>query len=124
MTRSTEEWKGKTDDAKIPDRVRDRVCRRYNDRCIVCTLEIGGKLRAELDHITPLILGGQHRESNLRLVCHECHKKKSAFEMKVKSKVANVRKKLVLGVKKTSRPIPGSRASGIKIKMNGQVERR
>lgn len=100
MSRSTEEWVGATDDARIPPRVRDRVSRRYNDCCIVCTRTIGGKLRAELDHITPLILGGQHRETNLRLVCHECHKKKSAFEVKVKAKVARVRQKHVLGGKK------------------------
>lgn len=120
MTRSTEEWKGATDDAKVPPRVRDRVCRRYNDCCIVCTRTIGGKLRAELDHITPLILGGAHRESNLRLVCHECHKKKTAFDMKVKAKVASVRKKLVLGDRKPSR-FACSKSSKFKKKIDGSV---
>lgn len=120
MTRTTEEWKGATDDAKVPPRVRDRVCRRYNDCCIVCTRQIGGKLRAELDHITPLILGGAHRESNLRLVCHECHKKKTAFEMKVKAKVASVRKKLVIGDRKPRR-FPCSKNSKFKKKVDGSV---
>jgi len=99
MSRSVPEWIGKNDDAAIPPRVRERVCQRYNDTCIVCIRKIGGKLRAELDHITPLILGGQHREANLRLVCHECHKTKTAFDMKLKAKVARVRKRH-LGIKK------------------------
>lgn len=99
MPRTVAEWIGKTDDSAIPPRVRDRVCLRYNDHCIICVRKIGGKLRAELDHITPLILGGQHRESNLRLVCNECHKVKTAFDVKLKAKVARVRKRH-LGLKK------------------------
>lgn len=93
MSRQIPEWIGTHDDQKIPDRVRERVSLRYNDHCIICVRKVGGALRAELDHITPLILGGQHRESNLRLVCHECHKVKTAFDMKLKAKVARVRKK-------------------------------
>lgn len=99
MSRTTEEWKGTNDDVAIPRRVRDRVCLRYNDHCIVCIRKVGGALRAELDHITPLILGGEHRESNLRLLCHECHKVKTAFDVKLKKKVARVRQRH-LGIKK------------------------
>ena len=119
MSRKVEEWIGKNDDARIPPRVRDRVCQRYNDHCIVCVRKIGGKLRAELDHITPLILGGAHRESNLRLVCNECHKVKTAEDVKLKAKVAKARKHH-LGNKKPSR-FPGSRDSKFKKKIDGTV---
>ena len=100
MSRSLPEWIGKTDDAAIPPRVKDRIAQRSDDCCVKCTRKVGGALRAEFDHATPLILGGEHRESNLQLLCHECHRAKSAVDVKIKAKVARVRKKLVLGERK------------------------
>lgn len=100
MSRSLPEWIGKTDDAAIPPRVKDRIAQRSGDCCVKCTRKIGGALRTEFDHATPLILGGEHRESNLQLLCHECHRAKSAIDVKIKAKVARVRKKLVLGERK------------------------
>ena len=100
MSRSLPEWVGKTDDAGIPPRVKDRIAQRSDDCCVRCTRKVGGALRAEFDHATPLILGGKHRESNLQLLCHECHRAKSAIDVKIKAKVARVRKKLVLGERK------------------------
>jgi 5-methylcytosine-specific restriction protein A len=99
MTRSIPEWIAKHDDAGIPPRVRDRVARRSNDCCVVCKREVGGKLRAENDHIVPLILGGQHRETNMQLLCHECHGAKTKLDVKLKAKVAGSRKRK-LGIKK------------------------
>lgn len=100
MSRSLPEWIGKTDDAAIPPRVKDRIAQRSDDCCVRCTRKVGGALRAEFDHATPLILGGEHSESNLQLLCHECHRAKSAVDVKIKAKVARVRKKLVLGERK------------------------
>ena len=100
MSRAVPEWIGKTDDAAIPVRVKDRIAQRSDDCCVKCTRKVGGALRAEFDHATPLILGGEHRESNLQLLCHECHRAKSAVDVKIKAKVARVRKKLVLGERK------------------------
>lgn len=100
MPRSVSEWIGKNDDAAIPARVKDSIARRSDDCCVKCSRRIGGALRAEFDHVTPLILGGEHRESNLQLLCHECHGAKTAMDVKIKAKVARVRKKLVLGGRK------------------------
>jgi 5-methylcytosine-specific restriction endonuclease McrA len=100
MSRALPEWIAKYDDAAIPPRVKDRIAQRSDDCCVKCTRKIGGALRAEFDHATPLILGGEHRESNLQLLCHECHRAKSAVDVKIKAKVARVRKKLVLGERK------------------------
>jgi 5-methylcytosine-specific restriction endonuclease McrA len=100
MSRAVPEWIGKTDDAAIPARVKDRIAQRSSDCCVKCTRKVGGALRAEFDHATPLILGGEHRESNLQLLCHECHRAKSSVDVKIKAKVARVRKKLVLGERK------------------------
>lgn len=100
MSRSIAEWIAKHADAAIPPRVKDRIAQRSDDCCVKCARKIGGALRAEFDHATPLILGGEHRESNLQLLCHECHRAKTAIDVKIKAKVARVRKKLVLGDRK------------------------
>ena len=119
MSRTVPEWIGKHDDQRIPPRVMDRVALRYKDTCITCLRRIGGILRGEIDHITPLVLGGQHREANLRLLCHECHKAKTALDVKLKAKVARVRKKH-LGIRKPSR-FACSRDSRFKKTIDGRV---
>lgn len=121
--RAVDEWIAKTDDAAIPPRVKDRIARAAEDRCVRCHREIGGKLRPEFDHATPLILGGQHRESNLQLLCNECHGLKTKLDVKLKSRVAKSRKKRLGFEKKTSR-FPGARSSPWKMKIGGGVERR
>lgn len=125
MSRSTDEWIGKHDDAAIPPRVKERVARSSGDLCVKCDRKVGEKLRPEFDHVTPLILGGQNRESNIQLLCHECHGAKTKLDVKLKAKVARVRTKLSLGIKTPKgRPMPGSKASGLRKRMDGTVERR
>ena len=95
--RTVPEWIGKTDDAAIPARVQVRVFAAAEGKCVVCK-----NARAkgyECDHVIPLILGGEHRESNLQLLCKPCHKAKSRLDVKLKAKVARVRKRH-LGLKK------------------------
>lgn len=101
MSRSVPEWCAKNDDAKIPPRVMERIARKADGRCIVCTRETGPALPGECDHIVPLILGGAHRESNLQWLCVPCHAAKTKLDVKLKAKVARIRKKN-LGIKKRS----------------------
>ena len=125
MSRSTDEWRGKTDDTAIPPRVKERIARAACDHCVKCDRKVGEKLRPEFDHVTPLILGGQNRESNIQLLCHECHGAKTRLDVKLKAKVARVHTKLSLGIRANKgRPMPGSRASGLRKRMDGTVERR
>lgn len=93
MSRSLPEWIGRTDDTPIPPRVRDRIARKADDCCQQCRRPIVGKLRAEFDHIVPLILGGENRETNIQMLCSECHKAKSKLDVRLKAKVADVRAK-------------------------------
>lgn len=97
--RAVPEWIGKTDDTAIPPRVVDRVAERAGGDCQYCRRPVRPPLRAECDHIIPLILGGRHRESNLQLLCHECHGAKTKRDVKIKAKVARVRKR-ELGMRK------------------------
>lgn len=91
--RAVTEWIGRTDDAAIPARVKDRVSMKSLDCCVTCTRKIGNGLRGEIDHVIPLIIGGLHRETNLQLLCHECHAGKTKLDVKLKAKVARVRKR-------------------------------
>jgi 5-methylcytosine-specific restriction enzyme A len=94
MSRSTDEWIAKHDDQKVPDRVKVRVFEREGGICHLTGAKID-PVRDEwdLDHKMALILGGQHRESNLFPALRAAHRKKTAVEMGVKSKIARVKKK-------------------------------
>ena len=96
----------------------------YDGRCASCTRKLGAGVPWQLDHVKPLIAGGENRETNLQPLCSTCHKAKTAGDIQNKSIV--YRKQLKhAGIKKaTSRPIPGSKASGWKRKMDGSVVRR
>jgi 5-methylcytosine-specific restriction enzyme A len=117
MSRSTEEWIGKSDDAKVPPRVRVRIFEREGGICHLTGRKID-PVRDEwdLDHKLALILGGQHRESNLFPALREHHRKKTAVEMGVKSKIARVKKKHLLG-----KPKSNGFNQCFKRKMNGDV---
>jgi hypothetical protein len=102
MPRSTSEWIGKTPDSKVPDRVRRRVFDRDNGICHLSGRKIAPGEAWELEHVKALILGGEHRESNLAPALIEPHKRKTAAEMKIKAKIADTRNKH-LGIK--TRPV-------------------
>lgn len=93
MVRSTVEWIGKSDDQKVPPRIRQRVFDRENGVCHLSGRKIAAGEPWELEHKIALILGGEHRETNLFPALVDPHKIKTAAEMKVKSKIAAVRKK-------------------------------
>lgn len=95
MRRAIPEWVGKTPDTKVPDRVRLRIFQRYEGRCYLSGREIRPGDAWELEHRTALILGGEHRESNLAPVLAEFHKAKTAAEMKVKAKTDALAKRHV-----------------------------
>lgn len=104
MTRAVPEWLAKHDDEKVPARVRLRVFERENGMCHITGRKIAPGESWELEHKVALILGGQHRESNLFPALTEPHREKTAAEMQVKAKIANVRKKH-LGIKRPKQSI-------------------
>jgi hypothetical protein len=114
--RTVEEWIGKHDDQKVPDRVRIRVLERYGHKCYLTGREIRPGDAWEIEHIQALILGGQHRENNMAPALAAAHKVKTAVEMKVKAKIARVKKKAFLGKKNSSLSHPY-----LKRRMDGSV---
>jgi 5-methylcytosine-specific restriction enzyme A len=123
MPRSTKEWIGKTDDAKIPPRVRLRVYDKTNGFCDTCHRKIGAAERWDCDHVVALCNGGAHAESNLVPRCLWCHRKKTNLDLAAKSLTARIRKS-TLGIKTPSRhPVPGSKNSKWAARYNRETGR-
>lgn len=117
--REVKEWVGANDNTAIPPRVKLRVAARTLDCCQQCGRKVGGALRAQFDHVVPLCLGGENKESNIALVCHECHLGKTKLDVKLKAKVARVRCRH-LGIRPKSR-FACSKDSPYRKKVNGLV---
>ena len=124
MARSTKEWIGKTDDTRIPPRVRLRVFEAHDGVCALTGQKIMAGDKWDCDHKVALINGGEHRESNLQPALQLAHRKKTADDVKLKAKADRVRKKH-LGITEPKSKLPGSKGSKWKRKINGKtVERK
>lgn len=112
-----------TDDAAIPQRIKDRVIARYSGHCPKC----GRELRAghiEFDHIRSLVNGGRHAEFNLQPLCASpCHKEKTKADVAQKSRAYGSRSRH-LGIRKSKHPLPCGKGSPFKKKISGEVVRR
>jgi len=98
MSRSTPEWIAKHDDQAIPPRVRLRVFERHGGICHLSGRKIMPGEARHCDHLTALINGGEHRESNLRPALQKFHRAKTAED--VKEKAITARKRMMnLGIK-------------------------
>lgn len=122
MSRKTEEWVGKSDDAAPPPRVKLRLLVKHEGRCGNCTARLGPSSPAEFDHIIALADGGENRENNLWPLCRPCHALKTGKEAAERAWVRDQQKKQY-GVRKKA-SMPGSRDSKWKRKMDGTVVRR
>lgn len=122
--RSVEEWVGRTDDAMPPESVKRRILERQERRCPLTGEAFGPSVKPEFDHITPLWLGGKNCESNLQALAPKAHAGKTKAEATVRAKINRQIGKHFGTKKQSSRPIPGSKASGLRKRMDGTVERR
>lgn len=81
------------------------------------------RIRPEFDHIVALANGGEHREANLRALCLEEHRVKTAADMAVKKKIARVKRKH-LGLENKRSRFATARTGKWKAKIGGCAERR
>jgi len=124
MPRSLPEWIGATQDTPVPPRVRLRVKERAEHRCQNCTRPIVAGERWVADHIVAIVNGGENRERNLQLLCDWCDRNvKTPADVAQKSKEYEIRAKHNGVRPKQARPLPGTRASGIRRRMDGTVEK-
>lgn len=93
MSRSIDEWIGKTDDTPIPPRVKARVFLAHDGRCHLSGRKITAADKWDCDHVRALINGGENRESNLAPALRDKHREKTADDVKIKAKVARTRAK-------------------------------
>jgi 5-methylcytosine-specific restriction enzyme A len=98
MTRTVAEWIGKTDDARVPPRVRLRIFERDHGICHISGVKITPGMAWDLDHVVALVNGGKHCESNLAPALKAPHMAKTARDVAEKSAIARKRKK-ALGIK-------------------------
>jgi 5-methylcytosine-specific restriction protein A len=109
---------------EFSSKVRVAAFQRSGGFCEKCTAKLWpGKFA--YDHIIPDQFGGEATLENCAVLCTNCHGEKTAkADIPAIAKSTRVRA-LHLGAKtKHSRPMPGSRASGLKKHMDGSVSRR
>lgn len=96
---------------------------RANGRCECgCGVKIiAGEV--EYDHIIEVALGGTNDLENCRVMRSKCHRSKTSTRAAPLAKSKRIAERN-MGLRKTPRPMPGSKASGLKKKFDGTVERR
>ena len=93
MSRSTPEWIGKSDDEKIPPRVKLRVFERTGGKCHISGRTIRAGEPWDADHIIALCNGGEHRETNLAPALAAPHREKTKADVAEKAAVYRKRAK-------------------------------
>jgi 5-methylcytosine-specific restriction endonuclease McrA len=107
---------------EFPAKVKLAAWKRCEGNCEQCGQKILG--RGQYDHDKPDGLGGEPTLENCRVLCSPCHRDKThEIDRPIMAK-ADAQMKAAAGIKTTRNPIPGSKASGWKRKLNGEVERR
>lgn len=97
--RTIPEWVGKTDDAKVPDRVRLRVWLDHEGICWLSKRKIRTGEPWDLEHKVALCNGGQHRETNLAPALRDKHRAKTAADVAERAMIDRKRK-ADLGIRK------------------------
>lgn len=118
--RSVPIWVGKTDDEKVPPRVKLRVFEREGGKCWISGRKIMPGDAWDLDHKVALCNGGTHSEDNLFPALRDKHREKTRADVDEKAKVARLKQKH-LGMRSPKR---GLSHPTLRRKMNGQVEAR
>lgn len=96
---------------------------RCGGRCERCTAKIIGG--PEYDHIVPAAIGGSAELDNCAVLCRTCHSlKTSKTDVPQIAKSKRIRAKSANATRIKSRPMAGTKASGLRRRMDGTVERR
>lgn len=92
--------------------------------CVLCGQKIDGvRQRWIVEHIRALELGGEDTDANCGPAHEYCAAEKTRIDHITTAKAKRIKARH-LGIRKpTSRPLPGTRASGIRKRMNRTVER-
>lgn len=100
--RTVPEWIGKTDDAKIPPRVKLRIWLDHEGICWLSKRKIRPGEPWDIEHKVALCNGGQHRETNMAPALRDKHREKTAADVREKAMIA-AKQKANLGIRPASR---------------------
>ena len=93
--------------------------------CARCYQKIDAGKAWDIDHIIPLGLGGTNEAKNLQILCKPCHQSKtSQSDIPRIAKTKRLKARHLGARSPSTRPIPGSRRSPWKRKLDGSVVRR
>jgi len=93
--------------------------------CQACHITIQAGQAWDIDHIIPLALGGTNEPNNLQILCRPCHRAKTSNSDIPKIAKTKRLKAKHLGARSSAYlPIPGSKSSPWKRKMDGSVIKR
>jgi len=106
----------------IPGKVKRAAFLRADGHCEYCGINLRCK-PVNFDHFISCDQGGQPTLENCRLACVPCHKEVTRKDdMPLIAKGRRIRDR-AMNVKQSRHPMPGSKASGIRKRMNGTVEK-
>ena len=91
--------------------------------CADCKGKVGGAFGLDWDHVIPLAMGGDDDLSNLQPLCRNCHRSKTATDKGHIAKADRMRQR-ASGIKRqAANKIPGSKGTGLRKRLNGEVVR-
>lgn len=105
---------------------RDRlaVWEAHKGVCCTCGVEIDGVREPWIvEHVRALELGGEDSRENMAPAHEACGIEKTRDDHARAAKAKRVKARH-LGITRPKRPMPGSKASGLRKRMDGTVERR
>lgn len=119
---------------EFTDKQKVEIFQRANGCCERCKRKVVGKLRPHYDHSTPDAVADKSKpltSKDGQLLCSDCHDKKTNEQSwgpaskGDKTEIAKTDRiiRKAAGVKKRGRPLPGTKASGMRKRMDGTVER-
>jgi 5-methylcytosine-specific restriction enzyme A len=101
-----------------------RCCHDGVPHCEGCVIEINAQTGIIHEHVISAGLGGEPTPDNAKVHCKTCADIKTETEDKPRMAKADRVLEAHHGLKKKGRPMPGSKASGLKKRMDGTVVRR
>ena len=104
---------------KVIRQAKERANGWCEDRMCGAVLKTG---EGEADHILPVEMGGESTLANCQIICRVCHKAKTKRDIQRIRKSDRQRDKFTSAFQQARRnPMPGSRRSRWKRKLNGEV---
>lgn len=110
---------------RITGKMRADIFMRHGGVCHLCSMKVVPGEEWDVSHDIPLEAGGKDDESNWLVAHRKCHRRHTAtVDAPLIAKVKRIHQRHIGAKAKSKNPLPGSRHSKFKRKMDGTVVRR